>query len=149
MNCSALKDRASSFNGNYLEPRISPRFRTDIPSTSSSERSARQYPQTFIADILCRIMVSVVVDAAMSARPRSDIERRLIANRTTRFRQVDARAFEFHALWILKRLPPVLRLEARIFAALGKEVIERSRKVLQGLLQRLAVGTTEPFKFLL
>ena len=83
VNYSALKDGASSFRGNCLGPRISPRLRTDIPSTSRSGLTGRQYPQTFVADIPRRIDVPVMMGATMAAIPRSDIKRHLVADRTT------------------------------------------------------------------
>jgi hypothetical protein len=82
VNYSPLKDGASSFNGNCLGPRIPPRFRTNVPSTSSNGSSCRQYPQTFGADVLRRVDVSVVVRITMSARPCPNIERHLVADRT-------------------------------------------------------------------
>ena len=83
VNYSALKDGASSFNGNCTNMRIAPLATTDIASTSSSGRSARQYPQPFGADVLSRVDVPVVVRATMNARPRPNIERHLVADRTT------------------------------------------------------------------
>jgi hypothetical protein len=65
------------------------------------------------------------------------------------FRQIDAVVLDLDALRILDRLATVLGLEARVFATLLKEVLERTRQVLQGRLQRLAVRITEPFKLLL
>lgn len=53
-----------------------------IASTSSSGQSARQYPQTFVANILGRVDIPVVNRAAMSARPRPHIERHAFADRT-------------------------------------------------------------------
>ena len=54
---------------------------SDIASTSSSGQSTRQYPQTFVADISCRVDVPVVCFAAMGARPSSNIERNFIDDR--------------------------------------------------------------------
>jgi hypothetical protein len=45
-----LKAGASSFNGDCLGPRILPRFRSSVPSTSRSDRSGRrQETQKFCA----------------------------------------------------------------------------------------------------
>ena len=63
--------------------RISPRAWSSIASTSSSGHSTRQYPQPFVADVDSRVVVSVVVRTAVGTRPRTDIERHLVANRTT------------------------------------------------------------------
>lgn len=65
------------------------------------------------------------------------------------FWQIDARAVDLDTLRVLDRLPPMLRLEMRVFAAFGKEVLECSGEILKRLLQRLAIGITEPFEFLL
>lgn len=62
--------------------RITPLARTYTASTGSSGRSTRQYPNAFVPDIPRRIDVPIMVRAAMGTRPRPDIERHLVADRT-------------------------------------------------------------------
>ena len=71
------------------------------------------------------------------------------ALRPADFRQVDFRAVQLHTLRILNRLPAMLRLEARIASALGKEIFEGARKVLKRLLNGLRVRILQPLKLLL
>ena len=71
------------------------------------------------------------------------------ALRPADFRQVDFRAVQLHTLRILNRLTDMLRLEAGVAPALGKEVFEGARKVLKRLLNGLRVRVFQPLKLLL
>ena len=109
-----MNDGASGFSGNRTDKGLAPSAMTDIASTSSSGRSARQYPQPFGADIPRRIDVPVVARAAMSARPHSDIERHLVADRTTRRTRLGTRI-------------PTVALDERLSGARGL-VFEKPRE---------------------
>ena len=52
---------------------------SDIASTSSSGQSARQCPQTFVADILGRVDVAIMMCATMRAIPRPNVKRLCLA----------------------------------------------------------------------
>jgi hypothetical protein len=62
--------------------------------------------------------------------------------------QIDARAFDLHALRILNRLTTVPGLEAGVFATFCEKVLVCACKILQRLLQRLAVRVTKPLELL-
>lgn len=83
VNYLRLKAEASGFAGNCTNTRIAPLAVANAPSTSSSDRTGRQYPNAFVADISRRVDVPIMVRAAMGARPCPDIERHLVADQTT------------------------------------------------------------------
>jgi hypothetical protein len=94
--------------------RISPLAWTCVPSTSRSDRTGRQYPQTFVADVYRRVLVAVVARAARGARPDPDIERHLVADCAARGTRLGARI-------------PAVALDERLAGARGL-VFQKSRQ---------------------
>jgi len=72
VNCPALKDRASNFDGTSKDRRVLPSDLANSASISSTGDSRRYYSLRFIADVFGGIYVPIMQSAALVTSPRAN-----------------------------------------------------------------------------